>query len=669
MLARVLVANRGEIACRVIATCRRLGVATVAVYSDADRDAMHVRMADEAYRIGPAPAGQSYLDVAAIVAAARRSGADAVHPGYGFLAESADAAEAIGRAGLVFVGPPPSAIRAMGSKREARALMARAGVPLLPGHDGDDGDPESVRRAALAVGFPVLLKASAGGGGRGMRVVESEGELADAIAGARREAESAFGDGRLIVERYLPRARHVEVQVLADRHGNAIHLGERDCSVQRRHQKVIEEAPAPDVPDAVRAGLCDAALDAARAVGYEGAGTVEFLLAGDGTFAFIEMNTRIQVEHPVTEMVTGVDLVEWQLRVAAGEPLAIRQEDVVPRGHAIEARLYAEDPERDLLPASGRIAHLRLPAASAHVRVDAGAAAGETVGVHYDALLAKVVAFDRDRDAALRRLRAALAGCEVAGVATNLPFLRAVAAHPALAAGPVDTTFVERHRAELLPARAAAPPDAVAVAALAVVMGRERAAAERARVSPDPHSPWHTTGGWRLSSDAAPQEVRLHDGVSEVAVEVGGATGRYLLHTASGPVEARAAVDGDTGLAVEIGGQRRRATVLTADDEVTVVLDGRTHRFALAGSAAPDSGREAAAGGLTAPMPAQVTSVLVAEGDDVAAGDALMTLEAMKIEVTVRAPAPGRVARVHYPAGAQVEEGAVLVTLDGGEPA
>ena len=407
MFRKILIANRGEIACRVMRTARRLGIGTVAVYSDADANAVHVAQADEAHRIGPAPAAESYLNIEAIVEAAKHAGAQAVHPGYGFLAENADFAEACMAAGLVFVGPPPAAIRTLGSKAAAKALMAEAGVPLVPGYHGADQDPATLAQAAAGTGYPVLIKASAGGGGKGMRVVAKPADFAEALEAAKREAAASFGDDRVIIEAYLERPRHIEIQIFADGHGNLVHLFERDCSIQRRHQKVLEEAPAPGLTPERRAAMGAVAVAAARASGYLGAGTVEFICQGED-FYFMEMNTRLQVEHSVTEMITGEDLVEWQLRVAAGERLPRGQEDLALSGHAIEARIYAEDPAKDFLPSSGRLAHLRLPAEGPHLRIDAGVREGDEVTMHYDPLLAKVTVWDRDRAAAIARLRAAL---------------------------------------------------------------------------------------------------------------------------------------------------------------------------------------------------------------------------------------------------------------------
>ncbi len=474
LFGKILIANRGEIACRVIRTARRLGIATVAVYSEADRDALHVELADEAWPIGPPPARDSYLNIDAILDVARRSGAEAVHPGYGFLSENAEFAEACEAAGLVFIGPPGSAMRAMGSKAASKLLMQRHGVPLVPGYHGEDQDPVRLIDEAERIGFPVLIKASAGGGGRGMRAVGSAAELASALTGAKREAAGAFGDDRVLIEKYLPQPRHIEIQILADKHGNTIHLFERDCSIQRRYQKVLEEAPAPGLDLERRRAMGKAAVAAARAVGYVGAGTIEFI-ADIESFYFIEMNTRLQVEHPVTEAVTGLDLVEWQVRVAAGEALPLGQQDLALHGHAIEARLYAEDPERGFLPQTGVLHRLRFPAADI-ARVDTGVRQGDVVTPFYDPMIAKIIAWGEDRAAALDRLRHALAETAVLGVQTNLGLLVRVVWHPEFAAANIDTGFIERHRDVLVSKHRPAPDEAFAAAAVARLLELEAAA-------------------------------------------------------------------------------------------------------------------------------------------------------------------------------------------------
>jgi 3-methylcrotonyl-CoA carboxylase alpha subunit len=660
VFAKILIANRGEIACRVIGTARRLGIATVATYSDADRDALHAAQADEAYPIGPPPAVESYLNIAAILAAARASGAEAVHPGYGFLSENPDFAEACATAGLVFVGPPAKAIRLMGSKAAAKALMAEHGVPLVPGYYGAEQAPGHLAAEAERIGFPVLLKASAGGGGRGMRIVTAAADFAPALAAAKRESGAAFGDDRMLIEKYLTPARHVEIQIFADRHGNAIHLGERDCSIQRRHQKVIEEAPAPRLDAVLRQRMGEAALAAAQAVGYAGAGTVEFIIAG-ADFYFIEMNTRLQVEHPVTEAVTGLDLVEWQLRVAAGETLLLRQKDVAANGHAIEARLYAEDPERGFLPQTGILHGLKLPSA-ATARVDAGVRQGDAVTPFYDALIAKIIVWGEDRAAAVARLRRALAETAILGVATNLGFLARVAAYADFASGDIDTGFIECHRAALLPPRRPAPDVALAAAALARLAARRSAAVATAAGSQDRYSPWARTDGWSPGG-ALPQTVLFSDGAAERVVTAEARGTGWLLQFAEGEVMAAGEPQPDGILSIDLDGVRRRVAVLQFGPEIAVFLDGESWRLVEIDRLAARASEEAATGRLTAPMPGRVIALLVAAGQEVRRGEQLVIIEAMKMEHTIVAPVDGVVASVGCAVGDLVEEGSELIAL------
>jgi 3-methylcrotonyl-CoA carboxylase alpha subunit len=667
MFDKILIANRGEIACRVIRTARRLGIRTVAVYSDADAGALHVAMADEAYRIGPPPARESYLRSEAILEAAARSRARAVHPGYGFLAENAGFAEACVAAGVVFIGPPAAAIRAMGDKSAAKGIMEKAGVPLIPGYHGADQEPARLRDEAERIGFPVLVKASAGGGGKGMRAVMRPADFADALASARREARSSFGDDRVILEKYLARPRHVEIQIFCDERGNAVHLFERDCSVQRRHQKVLEEAPAPGVKASLRSRMGATAVTAARTIGYVGAGTVEFLLTEDGPFYFMEMNTRLQVEHPVTEMITGQDLVEWQIRVAAGEPLPKGQRELAIGGHAIEARIYAEDPARGFLPSVGSLTHLRPPAESANVRVDGGVRQGDDVSLHYDPLIAKLVAWDTDRQSALRRLRKALSEFQAVGVATNIGFLESVAAHPSYAAGELDTGFVERHRETLFPDSRPAPDRALALAALDVLARLDAGAKEAARASSDPYSPWHGTSGWRLNSGTH-HELHFADGERPVRVVAHFRPDGYVLDLPGGPLPVRGELDPAGDLLADLGGTRIKATVVRHGPTLTVLDRDGTHVIVLNDPHALAGEEEAAAGTLTAPMPGKVVAVMVREGDRVEKGMPLLVLEAMKMEYTVSASRGGIVTRLRYDVGSLVSEGEELLAIDGGEP-
>ena len=662
MFTKILIANRGEIACRVIKTARRLGISTVAVYSEADATARHVTLADEAVEIGPAPVRDSYLRGDRIIAAAQRTGAAAIHPGYGFLSENAGFAADCTAAGLVFVGPGAAAIRAMGSKSAAKSLIENTGVPVVPGYHGDDQSDDLLRAEADRIGYPVLLKPSAGGGGKGMRVVREALQFDAALAAARREASASFGDAHMLIEKFVTQPRHIEVQVFADAHGNVLHLFERDCSVQRRHQKIIEEAPAPGLTDRQRLTMGQAAVDAAKAVGYLGAGTVEFIVDSGGRFYFMEMNTRLQVEHPVTELITGQDLVEWQLLVAAGEPLPLSQGDLVINGHAIEARLYAEDPDRDFLPATGHLLHLRYPAAGRHVRIDTGVREGDPVSIHYDPLIAKLIAWDADRAGALRRLQTALRETQVIGVTTNLGFLTTVAAHDAFAAGGVDTGFIDRHRSDLAGIGGPPPDGALVVAALDVMLRQEARARSDAAVSGDPNSPWHSAGGWRLNETGTQTLHFVVDGIEQrVTVEYGG--GEYQVRTPAGPTRAAGHYDTGGDLTATLDGRRLRVTMVRQGDVITILYQGAQYRIEHMDPARRADSESDAAGGLTAPMPGRVTLVSVSEGDSVQRGDTLLILEAMKMEHSIIAPADGVVERLHYGQGDLVDEGAELLVL------
>jgi len=622
MLGPVLIANRGEIAVRVARTVRALGLEAVAVFAPGDDGAPHVDAGDVAVRIG------SYLDPAAVLDAARASGAGAVHPGYGFLSENAAFARAVVDAGLVWVGPPPDAIEVMGDKARAKALARAAGVPVVPGIEGEDVSLDELRAFAAQHGFPLVIKALAGGGGKGMRVVRADGELEPALDSARREAQAAFGDGRVLAERYLERPRHLEVQVLADAHGAVVHLGERECSLQRRHQKVVEEAPSPVVDAALRARMGAAAVALARACGYAGAGTVEFIAPADaGGFAFLEMNTRLQVEHPVTELVYGVDLVEQQLRVAAGEPLGLRQEELVPAGHAVEARLYAEDPANGFLPATGTIRRYAEPRGPG-VRVDSGVRAGSEVGTAYDPLLAKVIAHGPDRPTALRRLDRALAGLELLGVATNAAFTRALLQRDDVRAGEQDTGLLER----VLDAVVPAVPDDLLPAAAVVAFLRDTAGATT------PPGPWR----------------RVLDGHGEVRVTP--------AHVTAGGTTRTWAAAGVDRARIELDGVARRYAVAADGDAVWVGRDGfhleaRPERRARAGAAAR-------AGSLEAPMPGTVLLVHVQNGDAVGEGDVLVVLESMKMELAIAAPAAGTVTGLEVRPGDRVAQKQVLLAVD-----
>ncbi len=673
MFSKILIANRGEIACRIIRTARQLGIATVAVYSDADEAAMHVALADEAVFIGPAPARESYLDREKILAAARLCGAQAIHPGYGFLSENAEFADACRAAGFTFVGPPSAAIRAMGDKAQAKALMEKAEVPLVPGYHRDGQDPSRLAEEASAIGYPVLLKPAAGGGGKGMKIAGSPSDFMSQLESAKREAASAFGGDRILIEKYLPHARHVEVQVFADSQQNFVHLFDRDCSIQRRHQKIIEEAPAPGLSAELRRAMAEAAISAAGAVGYVGAGTVEFLLSPDGEFYFLEMNTRLQVEHPVTEMITGIDLVAWQIQVAAGAPLPLSQEQISVNGHAIEARLYAEDPRRDFLPQAGRIERLDFPEAGPRVRVDAGVRAGDTIPVDYDPMIAKLIVWGSDRDTALFRLQAALADIRIVGLATNLSFLRSIAAHAAFRRALPDTAFVERYQDDLLAPLKPAEDQILAMAVIGLLLMRAAEANDAAQRTRDPASPWNSQIGWRLNEDAR-ESVRLHE------ISLNGAEPRtigitYLRegwrlefqHT--GSIHVAGSLSPDGTLIVDLEGHRRKALFIRSGREIIVFSGAEPeHRFLLEDKSAETKGRDERPGRLTSPMPGRIAALLVETGARVEANQPVMVLEAMKMEHMLRAPKSGIVKEFRFKLGDQVAEGIELALFEADVP-
>jgi 3-methylcrotonyl-CoA carboxylase alpha subunit len=662
VFAKLLIANRGEIACRVIATARRLGIRTVAVYSDADRDARHVMVACEARRIGPPAARESYLNSEAILAAAMASGAEAIHPGYGFLSENEAFARACKQAGIVFVGPAPEAIAAMGDKSAAKALMEKAGVPLVPGYHGAEQDAARLEREAQRIGYPVLIKASAGGGGKGMRMVRAAAEFKAALEGAQREAQSAFGDPRVLIERYLERPRHIDVQVFGDSHGNVLHLFERDCSVQRRHQKVLEEAPAPGMTEKRRREMGAAAVAAAKAIRYTGAGTVEFIAEQDGKFYFMEMNTRLQVEHPVTEMITGLDLVEWQLRVAAGEPLPAKQSELAISGHAIEARIYAEDPERGFLPATGRLAHLRFPQPSPQLRVDTGVEPGAEITPWYDPMIAKLIVHGADRKDALARLAAALAEVEIAGPATNVAFLRRLAACRAFREADLDTGLIERSRSELFAAGGAIADEALAAAAFAELALEEELSRERARASSDPYSPWDRVDGWRLNLGSHHSFV-FRDGEARHEVSVDFRDSGLRLRIAQREFAFAGERLADETLLLRLDGRTFKARAVRSGRDWHLYTDAGQYRLALEDELHGAELEETVAS-LAAPMPGKVIAVLVKAGAKVEKGAPLLILEAMKMEHTITAPRDGEVKELFFNTGDQVSEGAELLRFE-----
>lgn len=641
----LLVANRGEIACRVMRTAKAMGIQTVAVHSAIDASARHVREADLAVNLGGAKPADSYLRIDALIAAAKASGAQAIHPGYGFLSENAGFARAIEAAGLIFLGPPASAIDAMGSKSAAKALMEAANVPLVPGYHGEAQDVETFRAASNAIGYPVLLKAAAGGGGKGMKVVERESELAEALASAQREAQSSFGDSRMLVEKYVLKPRHVEIQVFADQHGNCLYLNERDCSIQRRHQKVVEEAPAPGLSAELRRAMGEAAVKAAQAIGYVGAGTVEFLLDERGDFFFMEMNTRLQVEHPVTELITGLDLVAWQIRVARGEALPIIQEQVPLIGHAIEVRLYAEDPDNDFLPATGTLALYREANAGPGRRVDSGVSDGDEVSPFYDPMLGKLIAWGENREEARLRLLAMLKETCVGGVRTNLAFLTRVLAHPAFANAELDTGFIPRHEAQLLPPVTELPAEFWQLAAEAFV--QSEAPLQR---HDDYYSPWACNNGLRLG---LPAETDLHLNCQSERQVI------RLRHASASTVQLQGEV-----LQVERDGLRQQHLAIRRGNNLYLHYAGELRSIQRVDPIAEVEAGHQHHGGLTAPMNGSIVRVLVEAGQQVEAGAALVVLEAMKMEHSIRAPHTGTVKALYCSESEMVSEGTVLVELE-----
>ena len=663
MFTKILVANRGEIACRVIATARRLGIATVAVYSDADGDAQHVAMADEAVRIGPSAAVDSYLKAERIIDAARQTGAEAIHPGYGFLSEQPDFVDRVESAGIHFIGPPADAIRAMGLKDAAKRLMEQAGVPVVPGYHGASQETAKLAAEAEKIGYPVLIKARAGGGGKGMRLVERPDDFSEALASAQREAESSFGDRACLIEKYIRQPRHIEIQVFGDNDGNCVYLFERDCSLQRRHQKVIEEAPAPGMPGELREAMGKSAVEAARAIGYVGAGTVEFIVDGSGElsrdrFWFMEMNTRLQVEHPVTEAITGLDLVEWQLRIAAGESLPFGQAELALTGHSFEARVYAEDVTRGFLPATGRLDYLSFPDAECFqqgsVRIDSGVRQGDEISPWYDPMIAKIITHAPDRAAALNLLGTALDRCHIAGTITNVPFLRRLVRNPEFARGQVDTGLIGRNL-ESLAGESPPPPLAVALAAL----GGLGLLAERTD-----SDPWDGLAGWRHWTEARQYITLEYGGVRHAVETCAHGRGRYSVVADGGELTLAVDASGGNRYLVCLDGIRRQVDVVTSLGRVSVFAEGRSDTFQLPDALAQTDTDQGGGDAIFAPMPGVVTLVNAQPGQRVCRGEALLVLEAMKMEHTLVAPRDGVVAEILVDLGEQVSEGAMLVAME-----
>ncbi|KAM6159513.1 methylcrotonoyl-CoA carboxylase subunit alpha, mitochondrial isoform 2-T2 [Erethizon dorsatum] len=667
-ITKVLIANRGEIACRVMRTAKKMGMQTVAVYSDADRNSMHVNMADEAYSIGPAPSQQSYLSMEKIIQVAKISAAQAIHPGYGFLSENMEFAELCKQEGIIFIGPPSSAIRDMGIKSTSKALMAAAGVPVVEGYHGEDQSDGCLREHAGRIGYPIMIKAVRGGGGKGMRIVRSEKEFQEQLESARREAKKAFNDDAMLIEKFVDTPRHVEVQVFGDHHGNAVYLFERDCSVQRRHQKIIEEAPAPGIEPEVRRKLGEAAVRAAKAVSYVGAGTVEFIMDSQHNFYFMEMNTRLQVEHPVTEMITGTDLVEWQLRIAAGERIPLSQEEIPLQGHAFEARIYAEDPNNNFMPGAGPLVHLSTPHADLSTRIETGVRQGDDVSIHYDPMIAKLVVWAADRQAALTKLRYSLHQFNVVGLRTNIDFLLHLSAHPAFAAGDVHTDFIPQNHKELLPSRRAVANEYLCQAALGLIL-KEKAATDAFTLqTQDPVSPFSFSSGRRLNI-CYTRNLTLRDGKKDVAVAVTyNHDGSYSMQIGGETFRVAGALhsEGDCAhLSSSVNGVIRRVKLVT--------LESTIHLFSTEGSievgipvpkylSAVSS--EGTQGGTVAPMTGTIEKVLVKAGDKVKAGDSLMVMIAMKMEHTIKAPQDGMIKKVFYTEGSQADRHSRLVEFE-----
>jgi 3-methylcrotonyl-CoA carboxylase alpha subunit len=650
MFTKILIANRGEIACRVIKTAKRLGIRTVAVYSDADENALHVKLADEAVHIGASPSSESYLLGQKIIDAALKTGAQAIHPGYGFLSENAEFAKACATHKLVFIGPPVTAIEAMGSKSAAKSIMQQAKVPLVPGYHGKDQNPEIIKQCADEMGYPVLLKAVAGGGGKGMRQVWSADEFEQALADAKRESKASFGNDDMLVEKYLTQPRHVEFQVFCDSQGNGVHLFERDCSVQRRHQKIIEEAPAPNISDELRASMGATAVRAAQAINYEGAGTVEFLLDVDGAYFFMEMNTRLQVEHPVTEMITGEDLVEWQLRVANGERLPKQQDQLKINGHAFEARVYAEDPYNDFLPTTGELITLITPSTSRHVRIDTGVLQGDEVSPFYDPMIAKLIVWDENRTSALARTAKALREYQIGGVTTNLNFLYGLVTSQAFVDADFDTGFIEKHRDTLFKLVKVDVTQLLCQAACFLVL-RELANAKT--------DPWALQSAWRMNQPNLYQyNLQVDDSTYQLAIELD--KNRLLIHLPKQTVAAKAALEGST-LTATLDGHQQSVTIAQHYDTYSVFSEQGTSTFSVVIADCGEADTSIAGGAFTAPMNGTIVEVLVSVNEQVLKGQPLIIIEAMKMQHTMRAPNDGVVSDLFCASGELVDGGAVLL--------
>uniref|UniRef100_A0A665V8E9 Methylcrotonoyl-CoA carboxylase subunit alpha, mitochondrial n=1 Tax=Echeneis naucrates TaxID=173247 RepID=A0A665V8E9_ECHNA len=667
-IEKVLIANRGEIACRVMRTAKKMGIRSVAVYSDADRHSMHVAMADEAYHIGPPPSQQSYLSMEKVLEVAKNSGSHAVHPGYGFLSENTEFAEACKQEGIIFIGPPSSAIRDMGIKSTSKHIMSAAGVPIIGGYHGEDQSDERLQAEAAKIGYPVMIKAVRGGGGKGMRIARSDSDFLEQLESARREARKSFNDDVMLVEKFVEDPRHVEVQVFGDMHGNAVYLFERDCSVQRRHQKIIEEAPGPGISPEVRRKLGEAAVRAAKAVNYVGAGTVEFIMDANHNFYFMEMNTRLQVEHPVSEMITGTDLVEWQLRVAAGERLPLLQDDIILGGHSFEARIYAEDPNNDFLPGAGPLLHLSTPPPDQHTRIETGVREGDEVSAHYDPMIAKLVVWGEDRSAALKKLRYCLRQYNIVGLNTNIDFLLSLSGHPAFEAGNVSTSFIPQHYADLFPTPRAPSGATVCQAVLGLVLQERNHTQEFTQASTDPFSPFGCSSGWRNNIEfnrnmtlQLGDKSKYHVQKQREKIRPDQEEGGRVYHV-TGEIEVEG---GASFLHCSVNGMKSRPKL--------VILDNTVHLFSTEGSSQVSVpvpkylagvSSSGAQGGAVAPMTGTIEKVLVKAGDKVTAGDPLMVMIAMKMEHMIRTPKSGVIKKVFFREGSQASRHAPLVELE-----
>ena len=660
MFDTVLIANRGEIACRIIATARKLGIHTIAIYSDADANARHVRLADAAYSVGGSPATESYLQIDNVLDVAQKSGAEAIHPGYGFLSENADFAQACVDKGVVFIGPPPDAVRLMGAKDQARILMNRAGVPVVPGCNDLNIDLKVVLSEARKIGYPVIIKAASGGGGRGMRIVDEELQLPEALKSASRESMAAFANDKLLLEKFIQDPRHIEVQIFVDQHGNAVHMFERDCSIQRRYQKVIEEAPGPTVSDELRRHLTEAALTAAKAIHYVGAGTVEFIADPADNFYFLEMNTRIQVEHRVTEMLTGQDLVEWQFRIADGEQVPLQQNQITLRGHAIEVRLYAENPARNFVPSPGLVHHLRLPKDKPGLCIDNSLNVGDEVTPYYDPLIAKIIAWGGDRKDALHAIKRALNETQVAGVKTNVQLLSHIVRHPEFRAGNYNTGFIALHQDTLMAQSASASDLVLALGTLFILLKRKEETSGTVVDTKDPYSPWNEEDSWRLNLPAQ-DVIQLTDGGREIDIEVTFIPGGYHLTLPNSSMTVSGALVGESDVEAILGGIQIKGTVAFNGHELNLWLYDVDHVLTLRDRAPTSDAVADSVDNLSAPMPGRITQVMVGEGTVVRSGALLMVLEAMKMEHNIIAPSNGKVEKLNFSVGDWVDENTMLL--------